>query len=457
MGCLMRQLIFSYFHGFMLIGLMGYIVGGTWVTPFHADEADHLFKSQDYVAYFVLHDPLRLRVDPPVAVDSEQHIRLLTGTTSAYLTGLVLWHTGTRKWPSAWYYPDTIAENRQAGRWPEKSVLWRGRIASATLTALSVLLVYAIGEKLHLGAGIFAAILFTLHPVILLNGRRVMQEGALMFFTLLLVWQAIRTAENPSWKNWLGLGLVMGVAFASKPTAILAILGVGIGLVFTSPCMFFVGAGTRGLYMSRLFSDNSMHPIPALFNLWLLVGVIFACITYLILTPAIWNNPPARLMLAAQLRQEVLQGQTQSSEHAYHDLAERGFALISQSYPTKIQYFESPEFGEDSQLQAEIQMYQKSIWRGVRYPPVVGMGLALIGAIYLLIGIKTDSMYAVPTPAQIIFLSWTIITLIGLFLSVPLGWQRYYLLLTLVAVLLGGLGLDFLSQSMHAMFRFLRR
>src|SRR5687768_3016376 len=53
--------------------LMAYVLAGIHGVPFHADEADHLFKARDYVIYFVLRDPDRLRVEPPVAIDSEQH------------------------------------------------------------------------------------------------------------------------------------------------------------------------------------------------------------------------------------------------------------------------------------------------------------------------------------------------------------------------------------------------
>ncbi|NJL95271.1 MAG: hypothetical protein HC915_16905 [Anaerolineae bacterium] len=84
------------------------MLAGFLSVPFHADEADHLYKARDYAIYFVLGQPGRLRVDPPVQIDSEAHIRLLTGTTSAYLHGFSLWHSralALDAWQPPWYYP----------------------------------------------------------------------------------------------------------------------------------------------------------------------------------------------------------------------------------------------------------------------------------------------------------------------------------------------------------------
>ncbi|HLA44274.1 MAG TPA: hypothetical protein VJZ27_12600, partial [Aggregatilineales bacterium] len=131
----------------LLVFLMCYIIAGLTIAPFHGDEADHLYMARDYVTYFVIGAPERLRVDPPVAIDSEAHIRLLGGTLSAYLTGLLLWQSGYRdleNWHPLWYYPDDVATNRAAGRYPAFDVLWRGRFASAFLTGGCVWLLAAL-------------------------------------------------------------------------------------------------------------------------------------------------------------------------------------------------------------------------------------------------------------------------------------------------------------------------
>ncbi|MBZ0309826.1 MAG: glycosyltransferase family 39 protein, partial [Anaerolineae bacterium] len=439
----------SGFHRFILSVLILYVLAGVAITPFHADEADHLFKSQDYVAYFVLFDPLRLRVDPPVAVNSPSHIRLLTGTTSAYVTGLMLWHTEVKKWPSAWVYPQSVDTNRQAGRWPEKEILWRGRLASAFLTMLSVTLVYKLGEKLAPRAGIFSAAFFALHPVILLNGRRVMQEGSLLFFTLLVVWQGIRMAENPTRKNGLILGAVIGLALASKLTALLAIVGVVFGVVLSQ---------MLALYSLRLkFGYRACHALLKTMPLRVGAGVevapqpspalvytaCTAILIYLLLTPAIWNNPPARLLLAARLRQDVLRGQAAASMETYETFWQHWTALSP--YPRTIQYYESPDFADDWQIRAEIKKYQQSLWRGFHLPTWAGTGLILLGGAVLLRRPKT--------PAHFIIRCWLITTVVGIVLTVPLGWQRYYLPWMLVGTLLMGLGLDFLARSVQSMGR----
>ncbi len=437
----MGQPIFiSTFRWLILSALMLYVLAGVALTPFHADEADHLFKSQVYMAYFVLHDPLRLRVDPPVAVNSPSHIRLLTGTTSAYMTGFILWHTGVQAWPSAWVYPQSVDLNRQAGRWPEKEILWRGRLASAFFTMLSVVLIYKVAEKIAPRTGIFSALFFALHPVILLNGRRVMQEGTLLFFALLLVWQGIRMAENPTRKNGLILGAVIGFAFASKPTALLTIVGVMVGIILSQTLALY-SLKSKYRYDPTDSRDTAV-PCPYPYSN-LIYTALTAILIYLLLTPAVWNNPPARLMLAARLRQDVLAGQVASSEETYETFWQRWAAL--NPYPQDIQYYESPDFASDRQIQMEIKKYQKSLWRGVNLPSFLGIGLCLLGVVALL---RPPN-----TPARLIIVCWLMTTAVGLVLTVPLGWQRYYLPWILVCTLLMGLGLDFLARSVQSMGR----
>lgn len=375
-----------------------YILAGVRLAPFHADEADHLFKARDYVVYFVLGRPDALAVHPPVAIDSESHIRLLTGNVNAYLSGFLLYHTGQPliTWPAAWYYPQSPAENRAAGRWPDESVLWRGRLASAWMTCIAAGLMYAIGT--HLAgrrAGLICMSLFTLHPVILLNGRRGLQEGALMAGSLLLVWLALRI--HSGW-GWWGLGIAAGLALAGKLTALLTVAGVL--------------AGTKGRFYHY-----------AVFG-------VAACLAYGLLTPAIWPNPLARLRLTAELRAEVLQGQTRASEFAHRSPFKRLTALLTQPFPQRLQYSESPAFLGDVGLEAEIRRYEHSHLRGWTFPWPLGMALAMMGA------------WSVIRRNQRVMMAWGLVVGGGTLVSVPLAWERYYLPWTLVVVLLAGLGLE---------------
>jgi hypothetical protein len=396
-----------------LVLLVLYALAGVFTAPFHADESMYVSQSRDYVTYFVIGSPNSLRVDPPAEIDSPGYLRLLTGTVSTNLMGFVLWHTGYRdldNWQAAWHYPDGIATNRAAGRIPPNDVLQRGRAVSALFLGSSIVLVALIGEKVaSQRAGILAATVFTLNPVILLNGRRAMQEGALMFFTLMTVWAAMRAVEKRRWYDWLLLGASMALAFASKASALIPLAGIMLGVLL------------------------ALHRFDA--KALLLTGVS-AITLFLVMTPAIWTNPPARMRLAIELRQEVLHGQTAASPLAHHSATDRITALKHQVFPGEIQYFESPDFADDDILHTEIVRYDGSPLRGVSLPAWIAIGLAGMGLLY--------------RRSSPIMMCWAGLTLIGIAVMVPLGWQRYYLPCTLAAVIFTGLGLDFLLMTVQA-------
>ena len=62
------------------------------------------------------------------------------------------------------------------------------RLPSALFIALSIVVMFALGGRFggRLGA-YFVSGLYTLNPVILLNGRRALQEGSMLFFGTLAI------------------------------------------------------------------------------------------------------------------------------------------------------------------------------------------------------------------------------------------------------------------------------
>jgi len=65
---------------------------------------------------------------------------------------------------------------------------------------------------------LFASGLYALHPVILLNGRRAMQEGALLCFGLLCIWLAMQIAHRLQDRQRVNTGWWIGLAFAAGLT-----------------------------------------------------------------------------------------------------------------------------------------------------------------------------------------------------------------------------------------------
>jgi 4-amino-4-deoxy-L-arabinose transferase-like glycosyltransferase len=382
-------------------------MAGVTLTPFHADEADHLASAQDYIPFFVLGRPESLRVQPPIAPDSPQHIRLLTGTLPDYLAGCLLWHSGRVRleaWIPAWYYPQSVAENRAQGRWTPRPILTLGRAPSALLTAACLLPLYTLGRALGgPWAGMGSAFLFALHPLILLNGRRALLEGGLMFFCLATVALCLHYRTRGGRSLPPLLGLLAGCALACKLSALMALL----------PCaLFFIHSG-------RAMRGG-------------LVALGVAGLVYLALTPALWDAPLARFRLMLSLRAEVLRGQTSASLDAYPDAASRLGGLARLPFRAPPQFYEAPAFGEDAGLQAEIAAYRASPWAGFALPAVLGWALVALGV--------WGADPRLPH-ARLTLGLWTL-SLGGLTaILTPLAWERYYLLWTCALTLWAGVGL----------------
>lgn len=420
--------------GFFAV-LMGYVLVGYTRVPFHGDEADHLFKSRDFITYFVEGDPNVLRVRPPVAIDSEEHIRLLTGTTTAYLTGYALWSAGVEKWEWAapWYYGLDYAWNVENGRRPEEFRLHRARLVTTLLTMLSIPLAaniaYRMGQfsqRRPYLASLVTGFLVATHPVWLLNGRRVMQEAALGTFSLMVVWLALLLIQKSTLARWIGLSIAAGLCLASKPTGLIAVgLVMGALVILQLGRRFFHTADeTQRIHKSQIRSFAELF------------GVVFGAVgVYILLTPALWDAPLDRMRLAGELRLQVLHGQTKASAAAYDSNWAQGVALIQQPFLTDLQYYESPAF--EQVLEGEITRYEKAQLDGWQMSRSVGMiwtGVAAIGLGTLIHRWRHPSVF--------VGLMWSIGTAIALGISVPLAWQRYYLLWSLIGCILAGIGLQ---------------
>ncbi|MBZ0321327.1 MAG: glycosyltransferase family 39 protein [Anaerolineae bacterium] len=424
----------ALFIGFFGV-LMGYVLVGYTHVPFHGDEADHLFKSRDFITYFVESDPNALRVRPPVAIDSEEHIRLLTGTTTAYLTGYALWSAGVEKWewPAPWYYGLDYTWNIENGRRPEEFKLHRARLVTTLLTMLSIPLAANIAYRMgrfdlrrpYL-ASLVTGFLVATHPVWLLNGRRVMQEAALGTFSLMAVWLALLVMQKPTLLRWIGLSIIAGLCLASKPTGVIAV-GAVMGALIISQLgqrFFHTISEIQTLYQSQIRQYAR------------LLGVVFGTAgVYILLTPAIWDAPLDRMHLAGELRLQVLQGQTKASAEAYDSNWAQGVALIQQPFLTDLQYYESPAF--EHVLDNEIAKYEQAYldgWQMSRPVGIIWTGMAAIGLGTLI--------YYWRYPTTFLALVWTLGTAAALGISVPLAWQRYYLLWSLICCILAGIGLQ---------------
>lgn len=421
--------------------LMLYVLAGVALVPFHGDEPMQIYFSGDYEVAVLQGNPSALTTRPPYDIDSDPQLRILNGSVHRYLVGLSrqIAGIGADQLPPrpGWDWGLSYDRNVETGHRPSDALLMAGRWPSAILLALCAPLAFTLGWIIGKRPGAYLlAGLILLNPVILLNGRRAMQEGALLFFgqavVLTAAWIARRRAtdQRVSFGLWALLALTGGLALTSKHSALPFIAGA-LGWVLVGELTHF-----------RLRPFLKTAGALALTGV-LIVGLFFA------LSPALWDDPPARfsdlLKVRATLLDIQVNGQPTGPEF-------RVAALFAMPYLAPPQYFEVPQYGEWEPIPTEIARYEASGLAGIPFDNALGgvvLGLTLAGMV-LALWPKGRPFADWATAAGL--WAWWGVTALSLLVN-PLNWQRYYLALippTAAFAVVGALGLWLLARRLWA-------
>lgn len=199
----------------------------------------------------------RLRAQPPVG-------SYLMGV-GFLLQGQPLPNTGY------WNMDQDTAWNAQQGNLPSDDMLETARRTTATLTALTAVMIYLIGTRLSSIVGAAAgALFFALHPLTIYLSTFAGSDAALIFFIALSALLAARLAENPSWPR----AVLTGVAIALGGGVKLSPLGIAVALAVVG-LLLMTGRAKRS---SRL-------------GLMLLAQPLIAGLVFVISYPYLWRNP----------------------------------------------------------------------------------------------------------------------------------------------------------------------
>ncbi len=413
------------FTALWLIGLVAYILAGTPLTPFHADESTQIYMSRDYVYQFIERDWSLVRYGNPPINDAEQRLRLLNGTINKYTIGLV-WHLAGFEqsdlneqwdWGADWDY------NQHTGHAPIQELLLAARWPSAIMLAVGVVVMFVLGWALagHLSA-LLASLYYTLNPALLLNGRRAMMEGSATLFGLLVVLMGVWYLRKPSWWGAALLGISAGLAFASKHSTVFAVAAV---------------LGVVGVWSTVQTRRGQVVG-------WWLVAATIAALVFYLLNPAWWDNPIGRVGEVLRLRQELLDIQTDVFG-GYTDIGDQVAGFLRQTLAALPQYYEAP--GWDIYIGDQIARYEASVWRGV------SIGGSLLGAV-VLSGIIALGIWRLVHNKSISPMTrwmvgvWALAVTLSTLPLTPLEWQRYYLPVYPVIGLLGASGLSDLLRRL---------
>ncbi len=163
----------------------------------------------------------------------------------------------------------------------------------------------------------------------------------------------------------------------------------------------------------------------------LIVSGLLMVGAFIALSPALWNDPPARVVNLLEERTRLLDIQVSIDPLAPLTLLQRLEAIVLQPTITPVMYYELGSWTEAEPIRVEIERY--GLWHG--YPDgVFGVLIMLAAGAGIVVAGWRWWRYAG-------LLMWLGLTVISLLVN-PLPWQRYYLPLIPVAALLAGLGIQ---------------
>ncbi len=403
--------------------LIVYVLAGIDLAPFHGDEALQIRSSVDYATLFIEGDSAALGVHPDEPRSASSDRRLLQGSINPWTIGLA-WHLAGHSSEDlppepGWDWALDYDANLARGLRPAPQLLLTSRYPSALFFALSVPLLYAIAWRLGGSwTALLASGLYALHPALLLNGRRALMEGPLLFFGLLTICCALmilRRGERAGRRWWLALALSGGLALASKHSALL-----------------FLGGALGWLLLDALQQRERQALLSTAIRC--VLGGMLALTVFLALSPALWPDPWQLLQRLVQVRSELVQVQVRNLQPGGvgMTLAERLDHVLTQPFLRTAMFYEVASWSEYEAITAEIEVWRASPLSGMPVNPVSGSVLSLLTLAGLAQIVRKRESAGL--------LAWLALTLVVLLLN-PLAWQRYYLPLLPLTCLLAALGM----------------
>ena len=161
---------------------------------------------------------------------------------------------------------------------------------------------------------------------------------------------------------------------------------------------------------------------------------LLALAVFVMLSPALWPNPPERLQRLLETRNELLRVQVKNwqPDGLGMSAGERINQILTQPFLRPPQFHEVAQWSEYEVIAAEIDVYLASALAGLRPGGPGGAVLTLLLAGGLVLTLRQRRRAGL--------LVWLLLTLAAMMVN-PLPWQRYYLPLLPLSSLLTALAL----------------
>lgn len=424
-----------------------YITLGAVQVPFHGDEATIIWKSHDFDIAVLQAKPAELQYQAPPQRNTEQHIRILTGNLSNLTTGMAWFVAGISPdtLNDQWVWGPDYAWNQANGHIPNDTLLKVSRLSSAWITAFSAVLLMAVSRliaKKLLSNPLAIAIVgwaslffYTIHPAILLNGRRAMFEGGFLLSLSLVAYGTFwltQRLDSATYRHYLLFGILTGIALTSKHNAIFTVI-----LLYAA----LLAIGLKRKKWLHLFHISA--------------ATISALLIFFILNPLWWSAPLKMPQIILEERQ-VLLDQQSAAFGTYPDWSAKITGLWQEALQPIPQYFEVADWATYPEISQEIKAYENTYltgWRDGKNILIFALRLiAVLSGFYMLLQVlfKPSSASNLNTASyRVVFI--VVVWLVGIvaltLLTTPLAWQRYYLQIQPVLIVTMGLGIGALIEG----------
>lgn len=462
----------------VLFLLVIFILSGITLAPFHADESTFIWISQDYDKIVKQKNIGALRFDPERDKNvSEQRLRLSIGSILGFSIGFARDITGFSDVNNKWDWGKNWEENVLLGSLPDPQLLTLARTCSALMGALGIVFLFLAARQLSQSrlAAWTATLLVATHGDVLLNFRRAMQEGPKFFFlfvTLYISSGILQSLKNSGPRRFLyGLmGLASGLTLAAKQDTapLLAAIYLALALnpilskrtliAILENALYLGGAALIAFasflafmpifwgWWETVLSLSGIAVLLFQFPVWkvsraarpLALASCALIIGMSVVSPTQWRRFLAPVTSMIEVRDSILDGQigyrTQNGLPNLDTAQSRLGFLLRSTFVTNVMYMELAKFDIDP-INQQIMAYERSYLHGRIDNPVVDASIGILFMVGIWILFKRFNA------ESLMLYSLLVVTSLFLLASIPLPWQRYYLIMQIPYSLIAGAGM----------------
>jgi hypothetical protein len=380
-------------------------------TEFHPDETRWINRAHyltDLAAPFgpTWEDQYLTRGQPPLG---------------SYLMGLGLLLQGRdTETNGVWDFAYGADWNTLSGAMPDQADLDAARRTNAVVAAITVVVVFAIGNTLAgLVAGTAGGLLLALHPLHIWIGSQALSDQLLILTIALALLTALRLGQAPGRGTALLLGVLLGLGGATKLSPMLLAFPVAL-----------YGVGLLALDRLDLVNRAKARSLAPL----LLIQPLIAVATFVITYPYLWPSPLRRTWNLFQLRTQEMDEQAAAWPNVA--IASPVEALDRIYHRLTWQFSTTGNLAEDVLGWLGVHT---SVW-GIDLP------LALVGA-----GVLAWLVLRRGLTSGTALLAFLLTGQVGaIIVGMKVDFYRYHLPVALAVAILGGLGVQLVWEWLAA-------